>query len=504
LIALSLVVMIFSGCPVMEKPAGLEISGKIYMAGAVTAQNYNAVSVNAYTPHGDFIDKALLRDDGAYLSWEMELFVAEGTLVIFWVELQIAYDDGLYFASGQEDVVTSGNEYDWTVNAIKVPIFTEADLRKIGLDASYSGDRDFVLVGDIGLTRAWEPLCHPGNTMAPFSGSFDGNGHTISGLYFEDGGDQFIGLFASTKGTSKPAVIKNMKIVLSQTALNLIGNEQKVGFAVAEAAYTDIDRISVTGPGIIITKGGGNALSVGAIAATLAGESNITRCGSSVPLTITSPSPLVLSAGGLVGKLDHVTMPYTITIGNIYRSYSSAAISVNFDALGAAYAGGIAGGVSSDSSLWFEECYASGNISINGADRLGAGGIAGGVYATHTGALFFSRSVAMMREINVVISGSGTSCRWGMISGDNEYITTPIPSSANAAPLPMRYYASDISYLGSPSPAPSATTAGTAILRSNLTSLRFFQPLLSNGMNWDANQTWKWDAAKDRPVFQWE
>jgi hypothetical protein len=196
----------------------------------------------------------------------------------------------------------------------------------------------------------------------------------------------------------------------------------------------------------------------------------------------------------------------TVTTGNIYRSYSSAAISVFLPADGEAYIGGIAGGASTGSSIWVEECYASGNISLDGAaDAFAVGGLVGGQMATHTpGPLFFSRSVAMMGAINIL---SGSAGNWGMISGDTEtydptipWAPAPIPDSAYTAPLPMRYYASDISYIG-PSPTP---LQNASIPRANLVDDRFFEPILSGGMNWDSNQTWKWDLARGRPVFQWE
>jgi hypothetical protein len=508
LLGLAAITVFFPGCPVMENPGGLWISGKINISSTIQSQNYSAVCVNVYTPQGDFISKTDISGSGSPLGWNMELFVPQGTRVTFWVELQNQFDSELYFAPGQEDIITSGNAYDWTVNEIKVPIFNEADLRKIG--TIYPGSQDFVLVSDIQLKDSWEPLCHPGSTSASFSGSFDGNGRTISELRFDDGSDQFIGLFASVKGSaSKHSVIKNIKIVLAEATLNLSGiNEQKVGFAIAEAQDTDIDHISVIGPGtgMNITKNNGNALYAGGIVATLAGRSTVSRCSSSIPLTIESPSVSVAAVGGLIGKLDSVTMPSNITSGNIYRSYSSAAISVTLRAASAAaYAGGIAGGATSNSALWFEECYTSGNISINSPGTFAVGGMVGGANSTRTSSsppLFFSRSVVMMKEINIAL-GTGN---FRMISGDGEtYVSgsspsapAPIPPSAYQAPLPMRNYASDITYIH----APTASEGG--ILRSNLTNDRFFQPILSGGMNWDSNQTWKWDTAKGRPVFQWE
>jgi hypothetical protein len=64
----------------------------------------------------------------------------------------------------------------------------------------------------------------------------------------------------------------------------------------------------------------------------------------------------------------------------------------------------------------------------------------------------------------------------------------------------MRYYADDIHYSTAPQ-----NSDGESIARSSLTdSGLFFKPLLDYGMNWDSNETWKWDTIKHRPMFQWE
>ncbi len=62
----------------------------------------------------------------------------------------------------------------YTVPKIKAEnvqlIYTEEDLANIGLSGSYK------LMNDISLTSPWEPL---GNVSNPFSGTIDGNGHSI-------------------------------------------------------------------------------------------------------------------------------------------------------------------------------------------------------------------------------------------------------------------------------------------------------------------------------------
>ena len=77
---------------------------------------------------------------------------------------------------------------------------------------------EYELAADIQLAGEWAPI---GNNDAPFTGSFNGNGHTISGLNYTTNGN-WVGLFGASTGT-----IKNVRIVDA----NLYGNEH-VGIAV--------------------------------------------------------------------------------------------------------------------------------------------------------------------------------------------------------------------------------------------------------------------------------
>ncbi len=53
------------------------------------------------------------------------------------------------------------------------------------------------------------------NPIDSFSGTFDGNGHTISGLYYEDKGEyKYVGIFSTVIATpDKPVIIKNLGIL---------------------------------------------------------------------------------------------------------------------------------------------------------------------------------------------------------------------------------------------------------------------------------------------------
>lgn len=94
------------------------------------------------------------------------------------------------------------------------PISDAAGLAAIGNDL----EGDYELTADITLTGEWYPI---GNADAPFAGTFDGKGHTISGLTYTQNGN-WVGLFGASTGT-----IKNVRIVDA----DIYGNEH-VGIAV--------------------------------------------------------------------------------------------------------------------------------------------------------------------------------------------------------------------------------------------------------------------------------
>ena len=78
-------------------------------------------------------------------------------------------------------------------------ITDEAGLKAIADDLAGS----YVLANDITLSEEWVPI---GTSGTPFTGMFDGGGHTIKGLTIKSGADN-VGFFAFTKG----ATIQNVR-----------------------------------------------------------------------------------------------------------------------------------------------------------------------------------------------------------------------------------------------------------------------------------------------------
>jgi hypothetical protein len=91
-------------------------------------------------------------------------------------------------------------------------IYTAADMNEIG---THSGDwgKHFALMADIDLGGfTGDQFNLIGNSSEPFSGLFDGRGHTISNFTYTGSGDSYkIGLFYEVDGSE--AVIKNLGLI---------------------------------------------------------------------------------------------------------------------------------------------------------------------------------------------------------------------------------------------------------------------------------------------------
>lgn len=97
-------------------------------------------------------------------------------------------------------------------------ISTAEDLRAINGNL----DGDYVLDGDIDLTDylgggSWTPI---GTENVPFTGTFDGNGHSITGLYINASDSNYQGLFGYV---GPDGTVKNLTVSGSVSGSSYIG-----------------------------------------------------------------------------------------------------------------------------------------------------------------------------------------------------------------------------------------------------------------------------------------
>lgn len=117
--------------------------------------------------------------------------------------------DSIYFAyrAGyvqQTDTIWGPSSYMAVPN--KIEISSIEDLKKIGHDDAYPLSASYELTADIdGLDSVFAPI---GDSLDPFMGTFNGNGHTISNLKIDEPKQSFVGLF----GVVNYGTIENLKL----------------------------------------------------------------------------------------------------------------------------------------------------------------------------------------------------------------------------------------------------------------------------------------------------
>lgn len=161
---------------------------------------------------------------------------------------------------GQEGTIP-----DWILEQNTWYISTEEDLKafrdRVNAGNSYKG-KTVILAGDIELTGNWTPIGVAANSPRPFSGTFDGGGHTISNLKMDTAPDPSQGI-ASTGGlfgSVKEGTIENLGVKNADITLRGWGNAGAVAAIVVEGTVRNCystGRISATNNGTEYVSAGG-------------------------------------------------------------------------------------------------------------------------------------------------------------------------------------------------------------------------------------------------------
>lgn len=158
-------------------------------------------------------------------------------------------------------------------------------------------DKKFILVEDLDLSSkgAWTPLC---SMEKPFTGEFDGNGHTLTGLSVSGSGDTPLGLFAALKGASV------YDLTLENVSVSCSGSPDHAVYAGPVAGYAQGSAISGcrTSGSVSVSSSGAGELSAGGIIGTAATRTLVTDCASSTDL-YTRTDNSVSYTGGIAGSL---------------------------------------------------------------------------------------------------------------------------------------------------------------------------------------------------------
>ena len=215
-------------------------------------------------------------------------------------------------------------------------------------------DINITLTADIDLTgKDWTPIGTSFDNS--YKGTFDGGGHTITGLTFTTN-DEFAGLFGwlNRAGTVKNVVMEGVQITSNQIYGGSIGG-------VVGSGWGTIENCSVSG------SVSGTVYVGGVVGAQIGGS--ITGCSSSATVKGT------VDVGGVAGQ--------TNSSATLTACYATGNVIIEMDPK-KNIAGGSLVGMNAGSSLL--ACYATGNVTSTGSSTgyMHIGGFLGNNYTTVT------------------------------------------------------------------------------------------------------------------------
>ena len=293
-----------------------------------------------------------------------------------------------------------------------------------------------------------------GSSVTPFSGVFDGNGHTVSNM------SGSVALFDTNNGTIK--------------GLNVSG-------AVLSTALDDLGAIVCFNNGVVTecSVSGGSVtarLRAGGVVGRNMNGALIEKCVSSAAVNSTATSESF--SGGVVGCNGHLRLPEGGgDVALVRDCYSTGDVSGGWNV------GGIAGGSLSPAIV--ENCYATGNINNVNPGRW-VGGIVGnfqGVASNGEGGAVRS-NVAMNGSI---YSQRGTANAERIVSGDAQINpnnigldTTLVNGAARNGSL--------------------ASTDKNGLTKS---AAELADAETYKAIGWDFDTVWVMDAVSGRPTLRW-
>jgi len=259
-----------------------------------------------------------------------------GTADTTWYDMYSATDDEFIIASSADlyglAAITKKTDYDFDGDKIYVVSDIDANPEELELLENenylkwYTYDTDNQKVYQAAPSYSWTPigLSSAGEHM-PFKGTFDGQGHSIQGIYINGG--SYVGLFrcVDTQGTVKNVKLKNSYIKTNNSDVGSIVASMK---GTLDSVYSDA----------IIDCG---KLRSGGLIGASRGTHSMRNCWYAGKITNTSSTET--QTGGLVGTvMQGVTLTMTSCL-------NTGTVDVSAVASGQPYAGGLVGKISASS-----------------------------------------------------------------------------------------------------------------------------------------------------------
>ena len=318
----------------------------------LSTENGNPAEIAPYDKGGD-----------TYTALVAPQSVAAGTAFI-----TCAFTNGKVFVYKMKEATDwqAGEEYTYTVSlAAAYPGYTDdgngnytvtsaEGLKNIAeLVNGGKTDINITLDKNIDLTgKEWTPI---GTSSSSYTGTFDGGGHTITGLTVT-GSDEYAGLFGyigKDGGTVKNVKLENVQITSNNQYANVGG--------VAGYSWGNIENCSVSGSVSGNSNSNGTSNCVGGVVGQQYGGT-ITECTSSAIVDGTN------EVGGVVGLTNYGA---TLT-----ACYATGDVTAERDPQNNTYAGGVVG---FNGGGTLTACYATGNVigTGTGTGSIYVGGVTG-------------------------------------------------------------------------------------------------------------------------------
>lgn len=329
-------------------------------------------------------------------------------------------DDPYIIATKTDLKYLSENSGEWSKSFKQT-----ADLTFLVIQGSFSGG-DFLSGGD--FYNGGHGFIPIGNATTPFTGTYDGDGHSIDSLYISRSGTDSLGFFGYTSN----ADIKNLALI---DIISVDGGDY-VGGLVGYNENSTISNCYSTGSVQGDFKVGG-----------LVGQTNSSTISSSYSTCSVSDGGVF--AGGLIGLSQNSTINKCHSSGSVTSIEGSAGglVGVNF-------------GVISD-------CYSTGSVS----DSIDVGGLVGNNYG---GTVINSYSTGSVSGSSGVGGLVGYTHQSGTIS--NSYSTGPVSGSNEVGGLFGINNSSTVSnsFWDTESSGQSSSAGGTGKLATKMKSLATF------------------------------
>ena len=223
-----------------------------------------------------------------------------------------------------------------TTTTTTAPDETVYDLADAASLSAIDPAKNYRLVADIDLGGVeWTPI---GTEAAPYSGDFDGNGHTVSNFVITVPGNHFLGFFAVVTGTVAD-------LWLEDVTIDVTSNKRIYAGVLAGSVSGNLSGITVANASVTVANQGGSTyagLLAGSILSPGTDASNATDPATFVPTAVSDcqaegilivASELFTYAGGLFGQTFNVTLTDCYATAHITASAETNRV----------YAGGLSG-----------------------------------------------------------------------------------------------------------------------------------------------------------------